>query len=125
MSNRLKNPGRGKLVENAAPFLILLGIALLFWLIAIRPAQRRQRALQHLQGGIGVGDEIMLTSGIFGVVTSLDQETVHLQIADGVTVRVVRAAVGRVVSPTSREDEGELAVSPADEPEEKQSDGTQ
>jgi hypothetical protein len=55
----------------------------------------------------------------------LDQETVHLQIAEGVTVRVVRAAVGRVVSPTSREEEGELAVSPADEPEEKQSDGTQ
>ena len=112
-------------MDNAAPFLILLGIALLFWLIAIRPAQRRQRALQQLQGGICVGDEIMLTSGIFGVVTSLDQETVHLQIADGVTVRVVRAAVGRVVAPTSREEEGELAAPPADEPEEKQSDGTQ
>lgn len=112
-------------MENVAPFLILLGIALLFWLVAIRPAQRRQRALQHLQGGIGVGDEVMLTSGIFGVVASLDEETVQLEVADGMTVKVVRAAVGRVVTPASRDVEAELAVPTADESEEKQSDGTQ
>ena len=112
-------------MDNVAPFLILLGIALLFWLLAIRPAQRRQRDLQHLQRGIGVGDEVMLTSGIFGVVASLNEETVQLEVADGVTVKVVRGAVGRVVTPASREEEAELAAPPADEPEENRTDGTQ
>jgi hypothetical protein len=46
-------------------------------------------------------------------------------IADGVTVKVVRAAVGRVVTRASRDEEAELAATAADEPEEKQTDGTQ
>ena len=37
----------------------------------------------------------MLTSGIFGTVRALDDDTVALEVADGVTLRVVRAAVGR------------------------------
>jgi preprotein translocase subunit YajC len=112
-------------VKSVAPFLILLGIALLFWLVMIRPAQTRQRAMSRMQGGIAVGDQVMLTSGIFGVVRTLDEEAVHLEVADGVTLRVVRAAVGRVVAPGSRDEETGLAAPGADEPEESQSDGTQ
>jgi preprotein translocase subunit YajC len=112
-------------VDTVAPFLILLGIAALFWVVMIRPAQSRQRAVARLQSTIGVDDEVMLTSGIFGVVRALDEETVHLEVADGTTVKVARAAVGRVVTPASRDEETELVAPGADEPEEKQSDGTQ
>jgi preprotein translocase subunit YajC len=113
-------------VETVAPFLILLGIALLFWFVMIRPAQSRQRAMSRMQGGVSVGDEVMLTSGIFGVVRSLDEETLHLEVADGVSLKVVRGAVGRIVTPGSRDIATELGAAPADdEPEEKQTDGTQ
>jgi preprotein translocase subunit YajC len=112
-------------MDKAAPFVILIGIAALFWLVMIRPAQTRQRAMAAMQGGISVGDEVMLTSGIFGVVHALDEETVQLQVADGVSLKVVRAAVGRVVAPGSRDAGTELAARGADEPEEKQTDGTQ
>ena len=60
-----------------------------------------------MQRGLAVGDEVMLTSGIFGTVRALDDDTVSLEVADGVTLRVVRAAVG-TWSPTaaqSRDDE--------------------
>lgn len=112
-------------MDAVAPYLILLGIAALFWVVMIRPAQARQRAVARLQASVGIDDEVMLTSGIFGVVRALDDESVRLEVADGVTVKVVRAAVGRVVTPGSRDEETELAAPGADEPEEKQSDGTQ
>lgn len=112
-------------MDAVAPYLILLGIAGLFWVVMIRPAQARQRAVARLQASVGIDDEVMLTSGIFGVVRALDDESVRLEVADGVTVKVVRAAVGRVVTPGSRDEETELAAPGADEPEEKQSDGTQ
>jgi preprotein translocase subunit YajC len=112
-------------VETVAPFLILLGIAALFWVLMIRPAQTRQRAMSRMQGAVSVGDEVMLTSGIFGVVRALDEETLQLQLADGVTVKVVRAAIGRVVAPDNDDDGTTLAAPTADEPEEKQTDGTQ
>lgn len=106
-------------MDTVAPFLILLGIALLFWLAMIRPQQRRQQAMGRMQRELTVGDEVMLTSGIIGVLHSLDEETVQIEVSEGVTLRVVRAAVGQVRTPVSRDDITELATDPVDEPEEK------
>jgi preprotein translocase subunit YajC len=107
-------------VSNVAPFLFLLGIALLFWLLFVRPAQRRQQALGRMQGGLNIGDEVMLTSGIIGVLRALDEETVELEVAEGgVRLRVVRAAVGQVRTPAARDDGTGLVADVADEPEEK------
>jgi preprotein translocase subunit YajC len=106
-------------VDNLLPVLPLLGIALLFWLLFVRPAQRRQRALGHMQSDLSVGDEVMLTSGIIGVLRALDEETVQLEVAEGVTLKVVRAAVGRVVTPAAHDGGTELVAEAADEPEEK------
>jgi preprotein translocase subunit YajC len=106
-------------VDNLVAFLPLVGIALLFWLLFVRPAQRKQRAMGSMQRSLSVGDEVMLTSGIFGTVRALHDDSFSLEVADGVTLRVVRAAVGNVVTPTAqpRDDDTELV---ADEPEEKQ-----
>jgi preprotein translocase subunit YajC len=105
-------------VDNLLPVLPLLGIALLFWLLFIRPARRRQQALGRMQGGLNVGDEVMLTSGIIGVLRALDEETVQLEVADGVTLRVVRAAVGQVRTRAARDHGTGLTADEADEPEE-------
>ncbi|HET7069686.1 MAG TPA: preprotein translocase subunit YajC [Nocardioides sp.] len=112
-------------MDTVAPFVILLAIALLFWLVMIRPQQRRQQAMGRMQGALSTGDEVMLTSGIIGVVRSLDEKTVELEVSEGVHLRVVRGAVGQVMTPVARDDNAQLAADPADEPEEKQSDGTQ
>jgi preprotein translocase subunit YajC len=106
---------------NAAPLLFLLVVAGAFWLLMVRPAQRRARAQQGLQAGLAVGDDVMTTSGIFGEVRALEGETVHLQVADGVEIRVVRAAIAQVVTPTTdtHDEETGLADTTA-EPEEKQ-----
>jgi preprotein translocase subunit YajC len=108
-------------VDKLVSILPLVGIALLFWVLFVRPARRRQQQLGSLQGALAVGDEVMLTSGIFGTVRGLDDEAISLEVADGVTVRVARAAIGKVVTPVapSRDEETELAGHGADEPEEK------
>jgi preprotein translocase subunit YajC len=113
------HPRTRTVVSNLLPFLPFIGIALLFWFLFIRPAQRRQRQAAQMQREVSVGDEVMLTSGIFGVVRALDEETVRIEISEGVTLRVVRAAVGQVVNAEAREarDDGTELVD--DEPEEK------
>ncbi len=105
-------------MHNLAAILPLAGIAVLFWLILIRPAQRRQRSLAHLQSQVSVGDQVMLTSGIFGTVRDLDDRTVSLEVSEGVILKVVRAAVGSVETSAApvADDDAELVV---DEPEEK------
>ena len=76
--------------------LPLVGIFLLFWLLLIRPASRRQRELQAMQRALTVGDRIVLTSGIYGVVTALDDDTATVEVADGVALTVARGAIGTV-----------------------------
>jgi preprotein translocase subunit YajC len=50
-----------------------------------------------MQSTLEVGDEVMLTSGVFGTVRGLEEDVAQVEIADGVTIRVARGAVGRVV----------------------------
>ena len=77
--------------------LPIVGIALLFWLLIIRPASRRQKELVRMQGSLNVGDEVMLTSGIFGRLITTDADHLTVEIADGVTIKVARGAIASVV----------------------------
>lgn len=78
------------------PFVL---IALVFWLLIVRPQRRRQQDLKNTQSNLQPGVEVMLGSGIFGTVVSLEQETVHVEVAPGTTLKVARQAVVRVIPP--------------------------
>jgi len=104
-------------VASLAPFLL---IAVLFWLLLIRPAQRRQREAQNTQRAATVGSEIMLTSGIFGTVTSEEDDTLHVEVAPGTVMKVARGAVAKVVpepTPSDSEDVGIQSATDGDHPE--------
>jgi preprotein translocase subunit YajC len=95
-------------VPELVSLLPIIGIAFLFWFLIIRPASKHQRELSRMQGALEVGDEVMLTSGIYGTLASLDDDKLNVLVADGVTITVARGAIANVV-PTE---------TPADEPEE-------
>jgi preprotein translocase subunit YajC len=103
------------LVQEIVPILTLVGFALLLWLLLVRPQSRRQRELAHMQSTLEVGDEVMLTSGVFGTVRALDESVAQVEIADGVTIRVARGAVGQLVgddaepSDAAHTDNGEVS----------------
>src|SRR5262245_8800068 len=75
--------------------LLLLVAAFVF--LILRPARNRQRQQAALQNALSVGSEVMLTSGVFGRVTWLGDETLRVEIAPDMEVRVHRHAVGRVL----------------------------
>ena len=76
------------------PIIVLLA---LMYLLFIRPARRRAQQVSTLQSALSVGDEVMLSSGIFGTVLSVDEQRVHVVIADGVTITVHRGAIAEIV----------------------------
>lgn len=78
--------------------LLLLALPVIFvWLAVIRPTQRRAREAQELSQSLVVGQRVMTTSGLFGVVAGMTEDTVELAIAPGVTVEFARRAVAAVV----------------------------
>lgn len=98
-------------MKEIAPLLWIVAIAAIFWLLIIRPAQRRQREISQVQSSLVPGDTVVLSSGIFGTLTQIDDATVLVEIAPGVDIKVARGAVGSVI----REDESE-EPEPLDEP---------
>jgi preprotein translocase subunit YajC len=72
------------------PFALILGI---FYLVILLPMRRRQKKVQAFLDGLKVGDKVVTTGGMYGVVTKLGDKALQLQIADRVRVEVSRAAI--------------------------------
>ena len=73
------------------PFVLMIGI---FYVLVLMPMRKRQKKIQDFQSGLKVGDKVITTSGIYGLVTKLDDKAVQVQIADKVRIDVARASIG-------------------------------
>jgi preprotein translocase subunit YajC len=89
----MAQPGQSSqsLLVSLLPFVLMIGI---FYVLVLMPMRRRQKKIQDFQSSLKVGDRVIMTSGIHGLVTKLDDKTVQVQIADKVRVEVARAAIG-------------------------------
>lgn len=96
--------GGGSLLVTLLPLILLFGV---MYFLMIRPQQRRRREAQQLQSRIGPGDEVVTIGGLYGTITSADDETVTLEIAPGVEARYARPAIARVINPAPAEEEDE------------------
>jgi preprotein translocase subunit YajC len=63
----------------------------------MRQQQRRLRQHQVLIASLEVGDEVVTTSGIFGTITALGDDTAQLEVAPGVALKVAKRAIGGIV----------------------------
>jgi preprotein translocase subunit YajC len=86
-------------VNDLAALLPLVAILALFWFMVIRPQQRRQREVAALQSSIQVGQRVMMSSGVYGTVTSITDDRARLEIAPGTEIEIARAAIAKVDSP--------------------------
>lgn len=73
--------------------LLLLALPILLLIYLMFSQRRRTKALGEAQRALQVGQEVMTTSGMHGVVQALENDVVHLRIADTVVVRHDRRAI--------------------------------
>lgn len=74
--------------------IIFIGAMLvLMWALLIQPQRRRQQKQARLLSELAVGDEVVTLGGLFGVVQSVDEDAVMLEIAPQTSVRVAKSAV--------------------------------
>jgi preprotein translocase subunit YajC len=104
-------------VQNVGAVLPFVLIALVFWLLIVRPQRRQRQNMQSTQSALRVGTEVMLGSGIYATVTSVDDEdttTIRVEVAPGTVVKVARQAVVRIIEPAP--DEQAAVDGPDDSP---------
>ncbi len=78
---------------------MLIIVAAIFYFLVWRPQQQQQKKLREAVESIRRGDTVVLNSGIIGKVSKVPQKEdpeITVEIAEGVNVKVLRAAVGEV-----------------------------
>ena len=103
-----------------AQLLVIVVAMLGFWAIVMRPARNQQRRVQNLQNELEVGQEVVLSSGIFGTVRALSEGRVDLEVAPGTVITVARQVVVRrveeVAGTGTTDNAGDTAPETPDDP---------
>ncbi|HIM65420.1 MAG TPA: preprotein translocase subunit YajC [Acidimicrobiia bacterium] len=87
-------------------FLPLILIFGLMYFLMIRPQQKKARAQQSLVASIAAGDEVVLSSGLFGVVNEVEDDVIWLEVAKDIELKILRSAVDRRFNEPAPVDEG-------------------
>lgn len=98
----------------------IIPIALLvaaFYLLVLRPAQLRSRRAADIKEHLKPGVEILTTAGIFGRVDRVTDDEMYLEVAPGVVVKLVTAAVGKILTPKDEPADGAPGSGPGSAPD--------
>jgi len=81
-------------LEGMAPMILflLLMVAAIYFLM-IKPQRKRQKEQQELLERIRSGEKVITSSGIYGQVESVSEDTVVLKLESGATIRVAKSTV--------------------------------
>ncbi len=77
---------------------IMIGIffAIMYFMI-IRPQQKRAKEHQNLIGSLSKGDEVETTGGMLGKIAKVGDNSLHIEIAEGVTVKLQKNSISKVL----------------------------
>ena len=77
-----------------APFVLMI---LIFYFIAIRPMQTRQKKLEAMVTALKPGDRVIINPGIFATIVSLEDSSLFVRIDEKTKIRVLKSAVAEKV----------------------------
>ena len=88
--------GAGGGFAGLIQFAPLVLVFVVFWLLMVRPQQKRQRQLQQSVDAVKKNDTVVTAGGIVGKVTRVEDRHVEVEIAPNTRVRVVKATLAEV-----------------------------
>ena len=77
-------------LQSLMPLILIFGV---FYLILIRPMQKKQKEHQAFLRRLKKGDRIVTNGGLHGIVQSVDDSTAVIKISDQVKVKVSVSAI--------------------------------
>jgi preprotein translocase subunit YajC len=72
------------------PMILIIGV---FYVLLIRPQQKRQRQLQETIASLKTGDRVVTTGGIIGTITKVDDHSFLIRSADKSILEIARTAI--------------------------------
>ena len=82
--------------QQGSPWTMWIMLALIFgvlWFFMIRPQKKQQKELQKFRDSLQKGDKVVTIGGIFGTVVEVKENTVLVEVDNGVKVRFSKQAL--------------------------------
>jgi preprotein translocase subunit YajC len=70
---------------NLVPLVFMFGI---FYFLLIRPQQKKAKEHRAVIDALKKGDQVITAAGIYGKITSVDENIVTLEIAPGINIKI-------------------------------------
>ena len=78
------------------PFVLIIAV---FYLMLVRPNQKKQKQWQEMLGNLKPGDRITTTGGMRGTVMSIKEDAVQLRVPpDNIKLEVIKSAISSVTA---------------------------
>jgi preprotein translocase subunit YajC len=84
-------------------FLPLVLIMVIFYVLLILPAQKRQKKTAQMQQALKNGDRVLTSGGIYGTIAGLEETAVMIRVAEQVKLRVARSAITEILEADAKE----------------------
>ena len=78
-------------------FLFPILLIVIMYFLMIRPQMKRQKEHRAMLDKLAKGDEVITSGGIAGTVAAIGESFVTVEVANGVQLRVQRAAIANVL----------------------------
>lgn len=78
--------------------LLLAGIAIIFYFFMIRPQQKRQKEQKRFMEDIKKGDQVVTIGGIHGRVSSIEGDTIILEVEKGGKIKFEKSSISSEAS---------------------------
>ena len=83
-------------LSGLAQLMPLVLIIAVFYVLVIRPQQKRQKQLQETIASLRINDRVVTTGGIIGVITEVRDGSFIIRSADKTFLEVARTAIADI-----------------------------
>ena len=80
-------------IGGLLPMVLIIGV---FYVLLIRPQQKRQRQLQETIATLKIGDKVITNGGIIGVITMVKDASFLIRSADKSILEVSRSSIAGI-----------------------------
>lgn len=83
----------GSTGSSLMSFLPMVVIFVLFWLLLIRPQQKKMKVHNQMLAALEKGTKVVTSGGLVGTIVKLEDNFIDLEVANGVVMKFQRSAI--------------------------------
>lgn len=83
--------------QNQFPLLMLVVMFALMYFLLIKPQKKQMKIRNEMLANLKNGDKIITSGGITGYIRAITDEYIYVEIAEGLTIEMIKQAVSQVI----------------------------